>query len=205
MVTFVGVGRLDSSVNIMGCINNNILVIEVNVEFSMMSSFMYKYRHIQQEIILSVNYTALKCISFFRLVWMPFDCTYIVSNICSLHKEYAVKLTSWPSSLPLSLIYSILSPDSIFQILYLTFFQNDRKLEYHDRRLYPNTYCIFKSCKKITFTINNPTEDKLVPKITQLEEYFPSLSVSDHFTFDFRFHQFSKTNLTLACLRYTDE
>ena len=156
MVTFVGVRRLDSSVNIMGCINNKIMVIEVNVEFSMISSFMYKYRHIQHEIILSVNYTVLKCISFFRLVWMPFGCTYIVSNICSLHKEYAVKLTFlalFPP--PPSLIYSILSPDSTFQILYLTFFQNDQKLEYHDKRLYPNTYCIFKSCKKITFTINN--------------------------------------------------
>ena len=68
MVTFVVVRRLDSSVNIMGCINNKIMVIEVNVEFSMISSFMYKYRHIQHEIILSVNYTVLKCISFFRLV-----------------------------------------------------------------------------------------------------------------------------------------
>ena len=32
-------------------------------------------------------------------------------------------------------------------------------------------------------------EDKLVPKITQLEEHVPSLSVSDHFNFEFRFHQ----------------
>ena len=150
MVTFVGVRRLDSSVNIMGCINNYILVIEVNVEFSMMSSFMYKYRHIQQEIILSVNYTALKCISFFRLVWMPFGCTYIVSNICSLHKEYAVKLTFLallpPPPPPLYTPF----PNSTFQILYLTFFQNDRKLEYHDRRLYlnPNTYCILNRARK---------------------------------------------------------
>ena len=34
---------------------------------------------------------------------------------------------------------------------------------------------------------------------------FPSLSVSHHFTFDFRLHQFSKTNLTQASLRYTSD
>ena len=34
---------------------------------------------------------------------------------------------------------------------------------------------------------------------------FPSLSISDHFTFDFRLHQFSKTNLTQASLRYTSD
>ena len=51
MVTFVGVRRLDSSVNIMGCSNKYMLVIEVNVEFSMMNGLMYEYMHIQQEII----------------------------------------------------------------------------------------------------------------------------------------------------------
>ena len=33
------------------------LVIEVNVEFSMMNGFVYKYLHIQQAIIMLVNYT----------------------------------------------------------------------------------------------------------------------------------------------------
>ena len=46
------VERLDSSVNIMGCFSKNMLVIEVNVEFSMMNGFMYKYMHGQQAITL---------------------------------------------------------------------------------------------------------------------------------------------------------
>ena len=37
------------------------------------------------------------------------------------------------------------------------------------------------------------------------EKYFPSLCISNHFTFDFCLHQFSNTNLTLACLRYTSD
>ena len=46
-VTFLGVRGLDSSVNIMGCVNK-MLVIEENVEFSIMNGFMNKYMHIQQ-------------------------------------------------------------------------------------------------------------------------------------------------------------
>ena len=46
----------------------DMLVIEVNIVFSMVNGFMYKYMRIQQAIILLVNYTVLKCISFFRLV-----------------------------------------------------------------------------------------------------------------------------------------
>ena len=49
----------------------------------------------------------------------------------------------------------------------------------------------FKRCKN---------EDKSIPKITRLEEYFPSLSISDHFTFDFRYHQFSETRLWYVCV-----
>ena len=45
MVTFLGVRELHSSVDTMGCINENMLVIEVNVEFSIMNGFMYKYMH----------------------------------------------------------------------------------------------------------------------------------------------------------------
>ena len=37
------------------------------------------------------------------------------------------------------------------------------------------------------------------------EKYFRSLSISDHFTFDFCLHQFSNTNLTPACLHYTSD
>ena len=37
------------------------------------------------------------------------------------------------------------------------------------------------------------------------EKYYRSLSISNHFTFDFCLHQFSNTNLTLACLRYTSD
>ena len=108
-----------------------------------------------------------------------------------------VNWLSWPSSPPSP--YLIPSPDSILPIPCLTFpIKNptDRKLEYHDRRLYPNTYYIFKSCKEITFILT-------MQQIAQ--EYFPSLSISDHFTLDIRFHQFSKTNLTQACLRYMSD
>ena len=66
MVTFLGVRGLDSSVDIMECINKNMLVIEITFEFSMMNGFMYKYMHIQQAIKMQVNYTGLKYISFFR-------------------------------------------------------------------------------------------------------------------------------------------
>ena len=52
MVTFLGVRGLKFSVNIMGYINKKMLVIEVNVEFSMMNGFVYKYLHIQQAIII---------------------------------------------------------------------------------------------------------------------------------------------------------
>ena len=66
MVTFLGIRGLDSSVDIMECINKNMLVIEITFEFSMMNDFMYKYMHIQQAIKIQVNYTDLKYISFFR-------------------------------------------------------------------------------------------------------------------------------------------
>ena len=46
----LGVRGLRSSVDIMGCINENMLVIEVNVEFSIMNGFMNKYMHRQQAI-----------------------------------------------------------------------------------------------------------------------------------------------------------
>ena len=50
-------------------------------------------------------------------------------------------------------------------------------------------------------------EEKLIFKITQLEEYFPSSSIWNQFTFDFHFHQyqFSTINFTLARLRYTSD
>ena len=54
----------------------------------------------------------------------------------------------------------------------------------------------FKRCKN---------EDKLIPKITRLEEYFPSLSISDYFTFDFRYHQFSETRLWYVCVKHQTE
>ena len=37
------------------------------------------------------------------------------------------------------------------------------------------------------------------------EKYYRSLSISNHFTFDFCLHQFSNTNLTPACLHYTSD
>ena len=43
MVTILGVRGLDSSVNIMRFINKNMLVIEVNNDFSLINGFMYKY------------------------------------------------------------------------------------------------------------------------------------------------------------------
>ena len=52
MVEILGVRGLKFSVNIMGYINKKMLVIEVNVEFSMMNGFVYKYLHIQQAIII---------------------------------------------------------------------------------------------------------------------------------------------------------
>ena len=52
MVEILGVRGLKFSVNIMGYINKKMLVIEVNVEFSMMNGFVYKYLHIQQTIIM---------------------------------------------------------------------------------------------------------------------------------------------------------
>ena len=52
MVAILGVRGLKLSVNIMGYINKKMLVIEVNVEFSMMNGFVYKYLHIQQAIII---------------------------------------------------------------------------------------------------------------------------------------------------------
>ena len=78
-------------------------------------------------------------------------------NNCSLHEEQA---TNWSKLTFLALLppspYLIPSPDSILPIPCLTFpIRNpkDRKLEYHDIRLYPNTYYIFKSCKEITFIL----------------------------------------------------
>ena len=61
MVAILGVRGLKLSVNIMGYINKKMLVIEVNVEFSMMNGFVYKYLHIQQAIIILVNYTCNNC------------------------------------------------------------------------------------------------------------------------------------------------
>ena len=52
MVEILGVRGLKFSVNIMGCINKKMLVIEVNVELSMMNGFVYKYLHIQLAIII---------------------------------------------------------------------------------------------------------------------------------------------------------
>ena len=136
-----------------------------------------------------------------------FEClkawTNIMCNNCSLHEEQAI---NWSKLTFLALLppspYLIPSPDSILPIPCLTFpIKNptDRKLEYHDRRLYPNTYYIFKSCKEITFILTMQQRRQIA------QEYFPSLSISDHFTLDIRFHQFSKTNLTQACLRYMSD
>ena len=53
MVTFFDVRGLDSSVNIMDHVSiTDMLVIEVNIVFSMVNGFMYKYMRIQQAIIL---------------------------------------------------------------------------------------------------------------------------------------------------------
>ena len=53
MVTFFDVRGLDSSVNIMDHVSiTDMLVIEVNIVFSMVNGFMYKYMHRQQAIIL---------------------------------------------------------------------------------------------------------------------------------------------------------
>ena len=52
MVTLLSVKALHSSVNILGCIDKCMLAIEVNVEFSMMNGFMYKYMHRQQAIMV---------------------------------------------------------------------------------------------------------------------------------------------------------
>ena len=52
MVAILGVRGLKFSVNIMRYINKKMLVIEVNVEFSMINCFVYKYLHIQQAIII---------------------------------------------------------------------------------------------------------------------------------------------------------
>ena len=97
---------------------------------------------------------------------------------------------SWPPPLP---PLSISSPNSTFPIKNPT----DCKLEiYHNKRLYPNTYCILKSWKKITFILNNKykNKDKLIPKITRLEEYYFRL-------FHFRFPLSSiLRNKTLVCL-----
>ena len=61
MVTILGVRGLDSSVNIMRFINKNMLVIEVNVDFSLINGFMYKYT------LPHKCYAALKCFSFFQI------------------------------------------------------------------------------------------------------------------------------------------
>ena len=62
MVTILGVRRLDSGVNIMQFINKNMLVIEGNVDFSLINGFMYKY------MLPHKCYAAFKCFSFFRFV-----------------------------------------------------------------------------------------------------------------------------------------
>ena len=125
-------------------------------------------------------------------------------NNCSLHEEQAInwsKLT-FLALLPPSPILNSQYRLHISKFLVSHFtIENptDRKLQYHDRRLYPNTYYISKSCKEITFILTMQQRRQIA------QEYFPSLSISDHFTLDIRFHQFSKTNLTQACLRYMSE
>ena len=61
MVTILGVRGLDSSVNIMRFINKNMLVIEANVDFSLINGFMYKYT------LPHKCYAAFKCFSFFQI------------------------------------------------------------------------------------------------------------------------------------------
>lgn len=46
--------------------------------------------------------------------------------------------------------------------------------------------------------------EKSLVSLRDISEVFPTI-FSDHFTFEFRFHQFSKANLTLTCLRYTSD
>ena len=65
MVTILGVRGLDSSVNIMRFINKNMLVIEVNVDFSLINGFMYKYT------LPHKCYAAFKCFSFFQIRLNP--------------------------------------------------------------------------------------------------------------------------------------
>ena len=76
------VGRLDSSVNILGCFSKNMLVIEVNVEFSMMNGFMYKYMHGQQAIILLDKLYFSQTYFFFQ----------ISLNAVQLYKYYTQQL-----------------------------------------------------------------------------------------------------------------
>ena len=52
IVTLLSVKGLHSSVNIMGSIDKYMLATEVDVEFSMMNGFMYKYMNRQQAIIV---------------------------------------------------------------------------------------------------------------------------------------------------------
>ena len=52
IVAILGVRGLKFSVSIMGYINKKMLVIEVNVECSMMNGFVFKYWHIQQATII---------------------------------------------------------------------------------------------------------------------------------------------------------
>ena len=51
MITILGVRGLDSSVNIMRFINKNMLVIEVNVDFSLINGFMCKYVHAAPQML----------------------------------------------------------------------------------------------------------------------------------------------------------
>ena len=81
LIIWSHVRGLDSSVNIMDhVLTTDMLVIEVNIVISMVNGFMYKYMHRQQAIIVWVNYTVLKCISFVRLLRMLFSCTNIICN-----------------------------------------------------------------------------------------------------------------------------
>ena len=64
VVKFLSLRGLDFRVNIRGYFHMYMLVIEVNVEFSMINAFMYKYINILQEFILWVNMLLSKVLLF---------------------------------------------------------------------------------------------------------------------------------------------
>ena len=71
--------------------------------------------------------------------------------------------------------------------------------------LYPNSYRIFKPCEKITFIFKRQQRRQINFYNHISEKYFPSLSISNHFTFDLCLQQVWNTNLTLARLCYTSD